>query len=80
MRKEAKAEAARNLVAREAAEKAQQVEHAERNARLEAQAEAKQVELTKAAARVADEQKVALASHQKAVRDARYAARKLRQR
>lgn len=79
-RKEAKSETARKLVAQEAAEKAQQVEHAERNARIEAQAEAKQVEFAKTAARLADEQKVALASHQKAVRDARYAARKLRQR
>jgi hypothetical protein len=78
--KEAKANAARKLAAQEAVEKAQQVELAERNARIEAQAVAEQAALAKAAARVVDEQKVALAAHQKAVRDARYAARKRRQR
>jgi hypothetical protein len=79
-RKAAEAEAARQLAAQAAVEKVEQAELAERNARIEAQAQAEQVELAKAAARVADEQKVALAAHQKAVRDARYAARKRRQR
>jgi hypothetical protein len=78
--KEANANAARHLVAKAAVEKAEQAELAERNARIEAQAVAEQVELAKAAARVADEQKTAMAAHQKAVRDARYAARKRRQR
>jgi hypothetical protein len=79
-RREAKAEAARVLAAQEAAEKARQIELAQYNARLEAQAKAEQAELDKAAALLADEQKAALAAHQKAVRDARYAARKRRQR
>lgn len=79
-RKEAKAAAARERAAREAAEKAEQVERAERNARMEAMAQAEQVERAKIAARAADEQKAALAADQKAARDARYAARKLRQR
>jgi hypothetical protein len=79
-RKKAEAEAARKLAEQEAAEKAEQAELAERLARKEAQEQAENVELAKIAARVADEQKGALAAHQKAVRDARYAARKRRQR
>jgi Family of unknown function (DUF6481) len=79
-RKLAKAKSARKLVAQEAAEKAAQVEFAARNARKEAEAQAEQAELATIAARATDEQKVALAAHQKAVRDARYAARKRRQR
>lgn len=79
-RKEAKAEAARKLAAQMAVEKAEQAELAERNAREEARVLAEQVELAKIAAQLADEKKAALAAHQKAVRDARYAARKRRQR
>jgi preprotein translocase subunit SecD len=79
-RKEAKAEATRKLAAQEAAEKAQQAELAERNARIEALAQADKIELAKIAARAADGQKAALAAEQKAARDARYAARKNRQR
>jgi len=79
-RKEAKAEAARRLAAEEAADKSRQAEIAERNALIEAQAAAEQAELAKAEARIAGEQKIALSAHEKAVRDARYAARKLRQR
>jgi hypothetical protein len=79
-RKEAKAEVARERAARDAAEKAEQVELAERNARVEAMAQAEQAELARIAARAADEKKAALAADQKAARDARYAARKLRQR
>ena len=79
-RKEAKTEAARKLAAQEAVEKAEQVERAERNARNDAQAQAEQVELARVAARAAEEQKGALAAEQKAARDARYAARKGRQR
>jgi hypothetical protein len=79
-RKKAEAEAAFKLAAEASAEKAQQIELAELNAREEAKAQAEQVELAKAAAQTANEQKAALATHQKAVRDARYAARKRRQR
>ena len=79
-RKEAKAEAARALAAQKAVEMAEQAELAERNARIEAQAQTEQVELRRIAARAADEQKVALGAEQKAARDARYAARKGRQR
>lgn len=79
-RKEAKAETARQLAAEEAADRVRQAEIAERNALVEAQAAAEQAELAKAEARIATEQKIALAAHEKAVRDARYAARKLRQR
>jgi hypothetical protein len=79
-RKKVEAEAARKLAAQEAAERVKQAEAAELNARKEAQEQAEQAELAKIAARAADEQKEALAAHQKAVRDARYAARKRRQR
>ena len=79
-RKEAKIEAARKLAAQKAVEKAEQAELAERNAREEARVQAEQVELAKIAAQAANEQKAALSAHQKAVRDARYAARKRRQR
>jgi hypothetical protein len=51
-----------------------------RNAREEARAQAERVELAKIAAQTADERKLALSAHQKAVRDARYAARKHRKR
>jgi hypothetical protein len=79
-RKKAEAEAARERAAQEAVEKAEKAALAEGIARIQAQAEAEQAELAKAAARLEDERKAALAAHQKAVRDARYAARKRRQR
>ena len=79
-RKEAKAEAARKLAAQEAAERAEQAALAELAARKEAQEQAEQAELARIAAQATEEQKAALAAHQKAVRDARYAARKRRQR
>ena len=79
-RKEANAEVARRHASEEAADNARQAEIAERNALKEAQAAAEQAELAKADARIAGEQKIALAAHEKAIRDARYATRKLRQR
>lgn len=79
-RKEAEAEAARRLAALETVEKAEQAELAERNARNEALVQAEQAELARIEARASQEQKVALAAEQKAARDARYAARKDRQR